>query len=51
MYNDLKNNNNNKGYYYINEYEDENSISAVVPNGAFLKIVPDFNYINHYNIQ
>ena len=28
-----------KGYYYINIWEDEGSISAVVPNGSFLKII------------
>lgn len=28
-----------KGYYYKNKWEDEGSISAVVPNGSFLKIV------------
>lgn len=35
----LKLGNAKKGYYYKNEWEDENSISAVVPDGSFLKIV------------
>lgn len=35
----LKQNNAKIGYYYINEGEDEGSISAVVPNSSFLKIL------------
>ena len=35
----IKDGNANGGYYYINEWEDEFSISAVVPNGNFLEIV------------
>lgn len=31
----IKNGDANGGYYYINEWEDEFSISAVVPNGNF----------------
>jgi hypothetical protein len=41
---DIKNGNNTKGYYYINKWEDETSISAVVPNKSFLKIIK-----NHSN--
>ena len=37
MYNNLKHGNSKHGYYYINEWEDEKSISAVVPNSSFLK--------------
>jgi len=39
MYYKLKHKKANVGYYYINEYEDESSISAVVPNSSFLKII------------
>lgn len=39
----LKNEKANKGYYYINKWEDENSISAVVPNGSFLEIIEKQN--------
>ena len=28
-----------RGYYYINTYEDNGSISAVVPNKSFLQIL------------
>lgn len=35
----IKNGDANGGYYYINEWEDEFSISAVVPNGNFLELV------------
>lgn len=33
----LKEGNANKGYYYTNIWEDESSISAVVPDGSFLE--------------
>ena len=39
MYRNLRSGNAKSGYYYKNEGEDEGSISAVVPNGTFLKIV------------
>lgn len=39
IYNKLKHGTAKQGYYYINEYEDEYSISAVVPNSSFIKIV------------
>lgn len=39
MYNLIKKGDSDKGIYYINEYEDFGSISAVVPNGSFLKII------------
>lgn len=35
----LKQNNAKSGYYYINDAEDEGSISAVVPNFSFLNII------------
>ena len=39
---------NNKGCYYINIWEDESNISAVVPNGTFLKIAQQ-NPLNLHN--
>ena len=39
MYNNLKHGKANQGYYYTNEYEDEMSVSAVVPNSTFLKVL------------
>lgn len=39
MYRNIKLGKANKGFYYTNIWEDENSISAVVPNGSFLKII------------
>lgn len=39
IYRNLKLGNAKKGYYYTNIWEDEGSISAVVPDGSFLKIV------------
>ena len=35
----LKKGNSKSGYYYVNEGEDEGSISAVVPNASFLQIL------------
>lgn len=37
MGNDLKHKNANQGYYYTNIWEDEGSISAVVPDKSFIK--------------
>jgi hypothetical protein len=39
MYRNLKKGNARRGYYYINDGEDAGSISAVVPNVSFLKIL------------
>lgn len=39
MLRSLKNGNAKSGYYYINDGEDSGSISAVVPNSTFLKIL------------
>ncbi len=39
MYRQIEQGNAKSGYYYKNEYEDKGSISAVVPDGLFLKIV------------
>ena len=39
MTRDLKNGKATKGYYYTNKWEDETSISAVVPDKSFLKII------------
>lgn len=41
MYKDIKLGNIKYGYYYLNEWEDEGSISAVVPNSSFLKILSE----------
>ena len=39
MIRQLSRGNAKNGYYYENEAEDEGSISAVVPNASFLKIL------------
>lgn len=39
MMRNLKLNNAKSGYFYINDGEDEGSLSAVVPNASFLKIL------------
>ena len=45
MSRDLESNDAHKGYYYTNIWEDETSISAVVPDSSFLKVIKkDDNY-------
>lgn len=49
MYKNIENNKANSGFYYINKWEDEGSISAVVPSGKYLKIIDEKYNQNDFN--